>query len=379
MNTHTVKSNFQSFAPTRRHNLTLWLDAFLLSWLIVMGSCSVGQCPEVRDLDDAYHTILLHHPGPHNKDDPHFLKTLEHAYSKAKEGLQRASRAQYDRTVLTQFTDAFEDPHLGIRWSDQHTSSQTHSQQQMFSVERFGTGLWVRLPTFYVHKQNITSFQRVITRLSRRQSASHIIFDLRGNQGGNSDFGSRIINAVFGTSYASQKRCEANKEVMVSWRVSQENLNHIVKLHQQYPDQVWLLNVSKGLANAQKRGQALYQEYPFSSCGAAKRGRTTPNNHFKTFIVIDSVNVSAALDFIDEVKMMTANVVLIGQQTKADRTYMEVRTQPLPSAKGHMFFPIKVYHHRPRRDKQAYKPDIAFHPIHETLKLKQFLSTIMRQ
>lgn len=323
-------------------------------------------------MDDVYHTILLHHPGPYNKDDPHFLKTLEHAYSKAKEGLQRASRAPYDRTVLTRFTDAFEDPHLGISWGDQKSSNTAPSRRQGFLVEKFGSGLWVHIPTFFIQEKQMPRFRLMLKDLSRRKLSSYIIFDLRGNQGGNSDFGSRIINVVFGTRYASQKRCEANKEVMVSWRVSQENRDHILKLHHQYPDQDWLQKVSDGLSLGLLQGKRLYREHPYQSCKVLSL-EPIEHNELKVVIVIDAHNVSAALDFIDEVKMMTADVVLIGQQTQADRMYMEVRSVPLPSGRGKLFFPIKVYHHRPRLDKQAYVPDIFFDKVHDTPALKNFV------
>ena len=90
-------------------------------------------------------------------------------------------------------------------------------------------------------------------------------------------------------------------------------------------------------------------------------------------VITDSFNVSAALDFIDELKIMTKKVVLIGQKTKADRVYMEVRSLPLPSGSGNLSFPIKVYRNRPRLDNEPYVPNIAFKDVGNTPALKTFI------
>jgi hypothetical protein len=71
--------------------------------------------------------------------------------------------------------------------------------------------------------------------------------------------------------------------------------------------------------------------------------------------------------------MMTENVLLICQKTKADRVYMEVRSFPLPSGSGHVFFPIKVYRNRPRLDHEPYVPNIEFKDVHDTPALQKYI------
>jgi len=70
---------------------------------------------------------------------------------------------------------------------------------------------------------------------------------------------------------------------------------------------------------------------------------------------------------------MTKKVILIGQKTKADRVYMEVRSLPLPSGSGTFFFPIKVYRNRPRLDNEPYVPNIEFKDVANTPALKSFI------
>ncbi len=70
---------------------------------------------------------------------------------------------------------------------------------------------------------------------------------------------------------------------------------------------------------------------------------------------------------------MTKKVMLIGQQTKADRVYMEVRSLPLPSGSSTFSFPIKVYRNRPRLDNEFYVPNIEFNNVGNTPALKSFI------
>ena len=93
----------------------------------------------------------------------------------------------------------------------------------------------------------------------------------------------------------------------------------------------------------------------------------------KIILIISSDNFSAALDFVDEIKLMTKNVILISQKTKADRLYMEVRTIDLPSKTGKISFPIKVYRNRARGDNKPYIPNIEFTDIQNTNHLQQFI------
>ncbi|ABE04457.1 hypothetical protein [Rickettsia bellii] len=92
----------------------------------------------------------------------------------------------------------------------------------------------------------------------------------------------------------------------------------------------------------------------------------------KIIVIIDEKNVSSTLDFIDELKIMTQNIILIGKTTKADRLYMELRTVELPSKLGIFSFPIKVYRNRNRGDNIPYIPDFEIDPKN-TAKLKDFI------
>ncbi|MDP2194278.1 MAG: hypothetical protein Q8K36_07110, partial [Alphaproteobacteria bacterium] len=145
------------------------------------------------------------------------------------------------------------------------------------------------------------------------------------------------------------------------------------------PSMKWLENVRDGLRESLERGDSFYREYSHTECGQTKKVTSGSEIAFKVIVITDSCNVSAALDFIDELKMMNIKVVLIGRKTKADRLYMELRSLPLPSGGGTLFFPIKVYRNRQRLDNEPYIPNIEFKDAHNTHALQSFILEIIRR
>jgi hypothetical protein len=75
------------------------------------------------------------------------------------------------------------------------------------------------------------------------------------------------------------------------------------------------------------------------------------------YVITPGRCASACLDAVDTFTRF-GNVRLIGAPTSADSTYMEVRSQPLPSGRGVIVIPTKVWLGRPRAGGEIYKPHI---------------------
>lgn len=199
-----------------------------------------------------------------------------------------------------------------------------------------------------------------------------ILFLLLINGGGDSTYGSNLIDSLFGKKYADQKRCLANRLVFVDWRASQDNLAYIDTLLNNDKN-LWLHQVAEGIKQSIAQGKHYYREHYTTSCSTKNITKKSLHVTAKIMAIIDAGNFSATLDFIDELKLMDSNVVLIGQQTGADRLYIEARTVPLPSGLGSFIFPIKGYRNRPRLDNQPYVPDVKYKYITNTKKLQDFI------
>jgi hypothetical protein len=97
----------------------------------------------------------------------------------------------------------------------------------------------------------------------------------------------------------------------------------------------------------------------------------------KVIAIIDQKCGSATLDFLDQLKAMKSDLILIGETTKADSAYMELRIISLPSGKGKVAFPIKVYRNRPRGHNVPHTPDIHYPNLGDTTKLQNYVSRLL--
>jgi len=343
---------------------------FFVISLLVVFSMFLQENQSARDLDFIYKEILENHPGVYNEEDPEFLKNLDNSYTMAKSSLKKYLSHANSKIIISEFMKGFNDTHLGVHWFNNSSKKNDTGAKNFFILEPSKQVVWITLPTFSLSAKEEKDFINIVKKLVELRTKKYIVFDLRKNQGGNSDYGSQIINALFGKGYAQQKRCLNNKNIFIDWRVSFDNLNHISFLLKKYPTSVWR-NVERGIKIGLKRGDFLYREYPDKSCTSIKN--INSKFHSNVIVITDSCNVSAALDFIDELKMMTNKVILIGKETKADRLYMELRSVPLPSGSGNFFFPIKVYRNRLRLDNESYAPNIKFENIQDTSELEKFI------
>lgn len=336
-------------------------------------SCEVKQNHEIKDLDFIYNSILENHPAVYNMQDPNFNQRLKEAYDLSKNSIIKANNSIDKKKAITDFTRSFSDNHLWVHWFNKIPKEQADITEK-FTVSELSYGVaWVRIPTFNITATQTKYFNEFINSVLNLRTNTHVIFDLRGNQGGNSDYGSQITNALFGQEYARQKRCLYNKNIYVDWRASNDNTSHISSLLAQNPNDHWLQNVEYGLRKSLEQDKHFYREFSPEDCISKENATSIAMTNVTIIVVTDSINVSAALDFIDELKIMTPNVILIGQTTKADRLYMEVRSVALPSRSGDFFFPIKVYRNRPRLDNEPYIPNIEFTHIRKTSLLKNFI------
>jgi hypothetical protein len=239
---------------------------------------------------------------------------------------------------------------------------------------------WIDVPTFHPSKDQSKVLLQIIEKLLQLREQI-VIFDLRGNGGGNSLWGETLLKAFFGKEYAEQRLAESSRDIYVEWRVSSENLEHVKgfipmmksEFEENYPAIKWAKNTYAGMEKAFSRGEYYYSELktdedcsPFPDAVNPVRGRV--------MVIVDAGCGSACLDFIDGLKSMKADLVLLGQTTGADSLYMELRKVPLPSGKGMLGFSIKVYRNHPRGHNIPYISDIRYEGnLHDTTEVQKFV------
>lgn len=178
----------------------------LLVAVILLGWFWFGdwQSRAVRDVEFVHETILAHHPGAVDPENPDFLVRMDDALARALP-LARSARSPSDhRAALDAYTDVFADGHLTVATiadAPGAISRATANRDQMSGtagVDIHGNSAWITISSFNERTAPIASItQSIEARAGTLRSLDRIVFDLRGNGGGDSAFGTRIARALW--------------------------------------------------------------------------------------------------------------------------------------------------------------------------------------
>lgn len=346
------------------------INTLAITFILFLSGCGFTTQNNdwaIQDLEYIYRTVQENHPGIYNPLDPDFPKNLKTNYKTAHNQLMSAQSDADRKNILKKFINSFNDTHLQINFFEQKKQQEKYAgATKQISLTRLDEHrMLITVPTFEPNEAQKKEFQELYQVLPKLRSANTLVFDIRGNSGGNSEYAKNIVASLFGSDYACTHINKMNADVTVDWRASTDNLMHLLKFKQENelnfdPNgefMIWLSSIIDGMQKALETEQPFYTEKE----GALPCDGSNQDTHpvqADIFVIIDHNCVSAALDFIDYLKAMQHSVTLVGETTKADSLYMEIRTIELPSKKGIFAIPIKVYRNRPRGHNQTYKPDI---------------------
>lgn len=336
----------------------------------------------IKGLSFMRQTILDHHPGVYNAQDPKFCECLEENYRVAAQRLSEDISEEESVGALRGFCCSFQDCHLGLRYPLLKSQPQVVAKKvDDFSIKRIKDAIfWVRIPTFQPSESQRGELSRMGEMLSSLRQST-LIFDLRGNRGGNTSFARGLLQSLFTQEYFNRQCAPLSQNVYVEWRATPENLEHIrnvvIRMQREFKRGEgaieWIESVAIGMAEACSKGERYY----VSSKNVMPSEMPETKNPFsgRMIAIIDRECVSACLDFIDYLKAMKiANTLFIGETTGADSVYMDVREVALPSGKGHLVFPLKTYRNRPRGHNEPHVPNVKYEgDLSDTERLQQFV------
>ena len=350
----------------------------VILFVICLGGCGKSNQKErsnwaERDLLFMQNMITIDHPGMVNVEDPDFKKHLSNAFLDAQAQLKITRTDQEKQRALDDFTRSFNDVHLGIFFDDQKVDTQITQQEDShsFKLKKMAHDTyWITLPTFMISADQRRNFEQIIEQLPALQTVQKIVFDLRGNRGGNSLWGLRIVQALFGKEYYLYRQQQYEQKITIDWRATKANIEHVKKIRQavigefgkKSKEAHQISKIYCGMKEALRRNAPYYNE---AMPKVFEKGIVPDPVTANIVAIIDKDCGSACLDFIDELYAMNHAIVLIGQKTAADSVYMDRRDLRLPSNKGIFYFPIKVYRNRPSGNNQPYFPDIQADPKNE--------------
>ncbi|MDP4535775.1 S41 family peptidase [Alkalimonas collagenimarina] len=241
----------------------------------------------------------------------------------------------------------------------QHNEAQAASND--FSLQSFApNSYWLSLPTFTPSAPQQAQLKQMTSQLAELREAELIVFDVRGNGGGNSQWGADLAFALFGQEHVYGVLTPLFSQGMPYWRASADNTAVVAEIVQQVTEQfgadsdITQLFSELAVRMVQHGTNELVPQSIASSTEDTATAISPSLTTAKVVLLTDGACGSACLDFAD--MLLPLGTIHAGQPTFADTVYMDIRFVELPSKLGSLAIPQKVYRNRPRGHNEPYTP-----------------------
>lgn len=249
---------------------------------------------------------------------------------------------------------------------------------------------WITLPTFNGNPESDDGralgglLSQIAGQADALRMAPAIVFDLRGNGGGSSEWSARIAEVLWG---AGAFRHAPEPPMTVVWRASEGNLQSLRGLLEERDangnlssdSRTWFQSSIAGLEAAIARGDDRWIIEPEIDDGEDFGAEAPPYHppHGRVLVLTDEICMSACLDAVDVWVRLGATP--IGRETGADTVYMETRDVRMPSGLGGMSLPMKFYIGRERGHNQSVAPVHRFEgDMNDTAAIEAWVATLLR-
>lgn len=209
--------------------------------------------------------------------------------------------------------------------------------------------------------------------------APRVVLDLRGNNGGSSDWSFEAAQALWGEAAVAG----IVDNSYVEWRASPAVLDAMKTYQTRFdaaPDttprvKAYFATIVDGLTKAIAAHRVLWREPSDPGEPNAAKPAAVPPLGVPVYFITDTGCGSACLDAVDLWRALGA--IQVGQETAADTLYMDVRNPVLPSGLTRIAVPMKVYRGRPRGSNVPVKPDYPYPgDLRDTARLATWIATL---
>lgn len=226
----------------------------------------------------------------------------------------------------------------------------------------------ISLSTFSPDEQGRSEYDKLFRDLDanaeRIAAAQAIVIDLRNNSGGSSSWGEDVADRLWGKAAVDTAMARYFRHTQVWWLADPANVAHLREFagkfraqgRPQVDEGIHLAELATKLERARNQGKRFYVE-DYGAILSRQATNARPRLLPPVYVITDGGCASACLDAVD-VFTRFPRVKLVGAPTSADSQYLDVRLQPLPSGRGAVWLPTKIWVHRPRRAGEVYRPDI---------------------
>ena len=203
---------------------------------------------------------------------------------------------------------------------------------------------WVGMPNFNGAISG-DAYTALYPQLAALKQTKWIVFDLRGNGGGDSSWGTRALQALYGEAYGEQL---GNTAAYVKSLIADQAT---IDQYRQYASKKEfaaskaefdgvILKLETSLANGEALARVEYTSKEDAAALAAKV-RRRPGGP-RVAAVIDRGCFSSCMNFVQQISSM-ADTVLLGEPTVGYSPYGEIGQYKLPGGQGAIYVPSAIY------------------------------------
>jgi hypothetical protein len=196
----------------------------------------------ITDLQDIHTLITENHPGAIGYTTPTFQNWFNPGYNQAISRAKSVSSYAAYVSVLYFYVNGFHDGHLSIHILKKPDSNLSPKiiklnlrTRPQFVIQSFSqNSIWISIPSFQglIENNNNNAQQiahnlyNIINQIPNFRHKNIVVFDVRGNRGGDADFSRALIRNFYTDAYLESlgKQFIWNQPWIESYRVSQDNL-----------------------------------------------------------------------------------------------------------------------------------------------------------
>lgn len=279
--------------------------------------------------------------------------------------------------------EAGEEKIFPFAWIDmtaevKQTINQLHFHAYIFPavIQKSESIFWINTSDFQLNSpEAFQHHQQMLSQLKTLKGKETLIFDLRFNGGGNSDFGNEILSAAFGEAgfaYLEARMAEKLGETDALYRPSwpfywsrDYMISKLKKSQGESSSEVkWLSAINARMKKALDNHEKTFSQS--EALSESKQEKVLPQDRSWQFqgnviVLTDRSCVSSCLDFMDILKQIP-RIQHWGEPTNADTVYTEVADMWHDYYKEAYRFivPVKRWSKRLRKDNEPYIPDLLF-------------------
>ncbi len=235
-----------------------------------------------------------------------------------------------------------------------------HQRQTELDVQPWGDRRWwITVPSMGGGQDWNGFYAKIGSRLTELRTADTVVIDLRGNSGGDSSFGDRLLRLLWGNTMVEARMPDLGPTVWRATRLNRDSWARVAERTKQDPQMS--ADEKQEIAEVLSRyDHALaHGDQTFVMDDGPPQARPAPGaNPMRAHVILltDFACNSACLDLMDEATTLP-NVARAGTTTSADTIFMELTQVPaLPSGVASFAFGHKAWIRRPRGSNVPYTP-----------------------